>query len=286
MGTPHEQDNDGDEFIDLNAGEDLDNKDLDYGDDPHSSVVPALNDDDDNGSPVVPHARFHEVNESLKLERRERERLEALLQQQQQAAPPQIEQKNEVDILNEKLSEIRKQHREKMYSGEEDEADRLEAEADNIRQEIADIRASSRISQEFTARHEEQQWKQTCEAVVQKYKILADGENQNKEALADVQEFTRLYQARGIPRSEAVQMAADKVCPMYGDYPDQERTQQRNKVNAVKRNIADSQRIPPTARGGMGERGRGSNLDISDMSDEDLAKLPESEKAKLRGDYV
>lgn len=281
MGKPNEM-HDGDEFIDDLDDAGSDNDDLDYGDDfvpgddePPKDQPPADDDDDGNGSPVVPHARFHEVNEALKLERKERERLEALLQQQQP-----IEQEPELS-LDEKMQEMINRHAELLYSGEEEEAKKVMAEMLRMNQ----LQSVEIMKQEQNAIREEEQWQQSCIAVVQQYPILADGEGQNKEALADVLEFTKLYQARGISRAQAVQMAADKVCPMYGAEPATRKTSS-NRSEAIRRNAADSQRIPPTARGGMGERGRGSQLDPSAMTDEELAKLPESEKAKLRGDFV
>jgi hypothetical protein len=190
--------------------------------------------------------------------------------------------------VNAELEQMIAQHTELMYSGEQDEAAKLMMQILKKEREQVVSEAMINARAEVSAEREVAEWQQTCVAVVRRYPMLADGENQNAEALAETQAWTRFFQSEAggnMPRIEAVQMAADKVCPMYGAEPERPRTQTR-KVDAVKRNIADSQRIPPTARGGMGERGRGSNLDISDMTDEELAKLPESEKAKIRGDFV
>lgn len=283
---------DQDEFIDEVTDDDLDEiDDQDRGDD----LTPDSDDDggERGGSPFVPHSRFHEVNErakqldeQLEAERAERLRLEAALEAATNGAPPKEPTPAE-PTLDEQLSAAISRHTELMYTGEEEEAKKVMVEILRINQQ----QAMNSIRQEQTAISEAAAWQRTCVDVVQRYDILADGDGQNKEALAEVHQWTSFYQSEsggGLSRIDAVQKAADRVCPAYMDEAPRhrQRTPGLTAQEIKARNARDSGRMPPTPRAGIGERGKGSKMDIDDLSDDDLKSLPESEKAKLRGDFL
>lgn len=299
MGREAAQDQD--EFLDDIENLD-DNDSLDGGDDEDRGDIVDNADDDGDGdsgrSPFVPHARFHEVNEKAKqleaekeLERQERERLAMENEQLRRALanggqPP--KQDPPEPTIDEQLETLIDQHSNLMYSGEE-------AEAKNVMKRILELnqqKAIQAMEEQTAARMEQADWQRTCIEIVTKYPVLSDNKDEQDPAvLADVQEWTRFYQSPsggGLSRVDAVQKAADRICkPLYPDADDRrEKRQQPNLQQTKARNAQDSTRIPPTARAGIGERGKGTKLDIEDLSDDELKNLPESEKAKLRGDFI
>ena len=99
---------------------------------------------------------------------------------------------------------------------------------------------------------------------------------------------------------KALSKALDKVGPRYAEEEEEEtpparRTPvkpqlslvQRRKQDAVRRNVAVERKTPGSiAQAGAAHRERLdlNKLDVASMSDEEYAALPESAKAKLRGD--
>lgn len=284
---------DGEDDDDIDRGDDVDTG-TDADDDLDPDELAALADD---RSRSVPHARFNEVNEQLKEEKRAREAVEqrlAALEGRVPAKEPEpkapafdFDAKEDayVEALMEgdsaKAREIRKEIR---------AAERAEIEAE------VEARTSNKIGQQESTRL----FMDEAERVIEKYPFLADGKGQSAEAVAEVKEWRDFYIAKGDPAHTALRKAAAKVGPMYAEEDDDgddddgkpakklslvEMRKQKQAQDRI-RNAKASGQQPPAVKGGMGERGRNRTLSVADLTDEEFDKLTPAEKKELRGDSV
>lgn len=240
-------------------------------------------------SKSVPHARFNEVNEALKLERAERLRLEEELararggQQAQHQEPQQPEQRApEFDF-----KAARKQLREAIYEGDDEQAEQIEEEIERqteLKQaRIAEQRARELLEQRASEQQQKDAQKAVQTVVAEAYETypfldIASPEA-SQDAIDEVVALRDLYISRGKSAAQAIAEAVAKIGPRYSDA--QPRKQDRS--SAIEQNLERERRIPPSMPG-VGERAR--KIDYSNLSEDEFDALPEAEKRKARGDFV
>lgn len=234
--------------------------------------------------PSVPHARFEELNQRLKLEQASRldaeARLHALLRQEEAKKPPPFD-----------VAAAEKEYLKAVLDGDVDKASTLMStirrhERQQIEDEVA-ARAQREIAQ-ATARTA---LETIAEAATQQYPFLdPQHASANPTAIAEVVEWRDYYLvAKGLTPAKALKAAVDRVAPTYAAAPDAKtapgepsaRTQAQRQANAK----ASAQQPPALA--GIGERAtRQTPSDIAKMTDTEFAALSAAEKAKLRGDLA
>lgn len=234
--------------------------------------------------PSVPHARFEELNQRLKLEQASRldaeARLHALLRQEEAKKPPPFD-----------VAAAEKDYLKAVLDGDVDKASTL----------MSTIRRHDRqqLEEEITARTQREIAQATArtaletiaEAATQQYPFLdPQHASANPTAIAEVVEWRDYYLvAKGLTPAKALKAAVDRVAPTYASAPDAKtapgepsaRTQAQRQANAK----ASAQQPPALA--GIGERAtRQTPSDIAKMTDTEFAALSAAEKAKLRGDLA
>ena len=226
----------------------------------------------------VPYGRFKEVNDKLR-------ELEAMVTElktsrQTKESATQAEPPDEFDI-------------------DAAEADYLQAfeEGDTqrallIRKAINDeIRrqATGATQAELNRRTETELVNEVARQAVEKYPFLDD--NGDPAAVNDVIEWRDFYASKGESPSQALAKAVEKVAPLYARpsngsaQPVVDKGKASQMLSAAReRNAAASLSQAPQG-GGVGDRGR-VNLKPSEMTEEELSRLPEKEKRRLRGDML
>lgn len=246
---------------------------------------------------MIPHARFNEVNESLKAEREARLRLEEELARARGAAPV-PEEKQEADqpaVFDFEDADARLD--EAMYEGDSDKAKQIRAEIRAAERAELERLAEEKAEARYQARMEAQQQKQAQTEFEQaaaraaaKYSFL-DGNSPDldEEAVGEVIALRDAYVGRGMGFAEALTKAADRVAKLYGhaeadddaDPPAKEK--QRLTADQIARNLEREKQIPARDKG-VGERA--NRIDYENLSEDEFDNLSESEKRKARGDFV
>lgn len=234
--------------------------------------------------PFVPHSRFEELNQRLKLERESRLDLEARLnevlrQEEARKTPPFDPQAVEKDYLKAVLegdidrastlmSAIRAHERQQM------EAHMLE----RTRREVA--QAQARTALETVA-----------ETAMQQYPFLDPNHaSANPAAIAEVVEWRDYYLvAKHMTPAKALQQAVSRVAPGYakGEPSPPSIASRSDRTTQQRQTNAQTAAQQPPLLGGVGARAqRQATPDIAKMSDAEFAALPAAERAKLRGDVA
>ncbi|WP_447593536.1 hypothetical protein [Aquipseudomonas campi] len=242
---------------------------------------------------MVPHARFNEVNESLKHERAERLRLEEELarangREQEPAARGKADEAKPYDF-----DSAEDRYMDAVMEGNKDLAREIRSEIRS--EERKSIEAESQKTAQASAESALKQRDEEGEAAalqkvagesIAKYSFLdINSESANKDAIEDVVARRDYYMKQGMPPSKALATAVEKVAPRYAkkDEPAAKGSDVQLTAEQISRNIERERRIPQVP-GGVGERGK--EVDYSNLSEDEFDSLPESEKRKARGDFV
>lgn len=252
----------------------------------------------DGKAKMVPHARFHEVNERAKeAERIALEEREARIRLEERMAILQGENKpKEKEVPAFDFDAKEDEYMEAMLEGDTTKAKTIRKEIREAERSQIEAEVESRTNTKIVQQESTRLFMEAAEQAVEDYPFLADGPGQNKQAVADVKVWRDHYINAGDPAHVAIRKAAKKVGPLYaeddGDGEDgpEGKTlslaelRKRQQAQARTRNASASSQQPPAVKGGMGERGRSRNISVADLSDEEFDKLTPKEKAELRGD--
>ncbi len=282
--------------VDPNLGDDDpdDDPDADPDDDPDDIDPEDLADLAGNGkAKMVPHARFNEVNETLKSERAERLRLEEELARTRGQVPPKQEPaKDEPKPYDFDAAEDL--YNEAIMSGETEKAKALRREIRQEEQKQFERAAEEKAAAAYDARRQQDE-KKAAERALQEvakqayedYPFLNDqGEAPNEDAIEMVVAVRDAIMRRGVDAADALRKAVAKVGPMFSEKKpakddDPEKRSARERV--IQRNLEREKQIPPRDQG-LGERSR--VIDYSKLSEEEFDALPDTEKRRARGDFL
>lgn len=249
-------------------------------------------------SKVVPHSRFHEVNESLKREREERLRLEEENARLKGAAPKPEEQKQEKPAAYD-FDAAEDRYLDAMLDGDKDKAKEIRREIRAEEQKLFESKAgedAKKATEEELQKRDQSAETERLQKVLNdalaKYPFLNDAsEEANQDAIEDVIARRDYYLRKGMSPSKAVAAAVEKIAPRYAAAPDEQDGDKgkpvKDKPNLsrekIERNVERQKKIPAVMPG-VGERGK--DVDYADLSEDEFDALPESEKRKARGDFV
>lgn len=281
--------------VDPELGEDPDDDpDADPDADPEDIDPEDLADLAGNGkAKMVPHARFNEVNETLKSERAERLRLEEELARARGQVPAKEEPaKDELKPYDFDAAEDR--YNDAILNGDTEQAKAIRREIRKEEQAHFERAAEEKAAAAYDARRQ-QDVQQAAQSALQAaaaeayeaYPFLDEkGEAPNVDAIDMVVAVRDANMRKGMEPAEALRKAVAKVGPMYsGKKPpeggEEERRSAREKV--IERNLEREKKIPPRDQG-LGERSR--VIDYGKLSEEEFDALPETEKRRARGDFL
>lgn len=310
-----DDDADGDRGDDVDPGlreleDDPDDADAEPdGDKGGKSADPAVDPDDDldpealaelagesGKARMVPHARFHEVNEELKQQRAERLRLEEELARAkgakpvEEAAPKEEPKPYDFDAAEDRYMDA-------VLDGDKDKARQIRSEIRNEERKQFENQSNAVAKQ---ASEEQLQLRDAEAEKALLVKVLDEGlakypfldnnsELANQDAIEDVIARRDLYLKQGMSASKAVAAAIEKVAPRYAPAADAGAEPQKPKPKAdltpeqVKRNLERERQIPQVMPG-VGERGK--DIDFANLSEDEFEALSEADKRKARGDFV
>lgn len=247
----------------------------------------------DFGDPVaMPASDFKELTTT-----RDRLRIRAAASQVEIAEPsqpvanqPQQDQQQEPDF---DVAANRRAWREAFLDGDEDRAEQLEREyieynerrLQAARDEAART-AAEKVKQEMLQAQERATYQSELRRIVEENPFLADNNFDNKAA-EEMTQWRDFYAAQGKSDIEALQLAAERVLPLYqpqqpapapdskSDKPDP------RQAKAMERAAAASRAQPPALDAGLGERAVPPLPDVNNMDPDDWARLPEKERMRL-----
>ncbi len=211
--------------------------------------------------PVVPRARFNEVNEERKALKVEVEQLKA---------SQQVEQRQESAI---DMKALRRQATEALLDGDMDKHDELQdkMQAEILRQ--AEVQAEARMAQ----RTEYSNFQAKAAALATEFPVL-DAEAGNPEAISMVIELRDAYIAKGMDMTKALETAARKVAPLFGGKQTAGEPDERT-LKAVKRGVETSESIPPQGAG-VGNRAQPPKAS-NQVSQSDWERMSPSDRERM-----
>ena len=228
------------------------------------------------GSPVVPHARFHEVNERNK-------ELERLL------AERDAEDARKAEKASADLQEMELKHYQLLLEGSEDEAVALRLEIN--KRIMEDAKRAAR--DEIKAEKEAEQAKEAANALntvitslEKQYPMLdINSESADEFAISAVNTQMQQFLAAGKSPAEALSDAVALVVDRLGLSGAEIKPAKSNKQQAVVRNAKAAEMQPPRMNGGMGDRAlRHGIKPVSQMSDKEFDNMDPEYERKLRGE--
>lgn len=199
--------------------------------------------------PVIPRARFDEVNAKLHAAREEAEQLRAALAARE-SAPQAKEDPIDVDALEDAYFEA-------ILEGDKDKAKTIRAQINAEIYQKAEAVSAETVAKRITEREVQSSFAQAVSHTVEAYPFLdSNSPDANAEAIADVVEWRDFYISKGEAPAIALQRAANKVAPLYSKQsepvaePVVDKRKQQALVNGAKAAAAQ----PPRVDAGVGNR--------------------------------
>ena len=254
---------------------------------------PAQEEDDGrkNGSRMVPITRFNEVNERMKeLAAQNQQLLDAITRGTPQQVQPEAPKPEAVTDLK----ELRVKHYAALTEGRDDEAIELQGQIDAAIEERAMQRAMAQMTASQAQREQAAQlqtFQQVVQQIEQSYPQLnVNSDEANEDAILYVVAKRDALIKSGESMADALKQASDAAASMFGFATAPKPTHtaattaENRKQEALLRNAKAAQAQPPQTNG-LGNRATApQRLDVSSMNEAEFEALPESEKARLRGD--
>lgn len=245
---------------------------------------------------TIPKSRFDEQV------RKERERADAaerrlaeIEQQRQQVA-------RGVDIgkLEDEVKELRAKERKALIAGDDKTATEMSEQADRLNRQIAIEQARDMTAAAKESAREEIRWDMTLESIEKQYPALDETSSDFDQELSDdvIDAMNGIMRRERLPRSQALVKAVQKVMERSQTVEKQEEgkglrsagKEEDRKEAAVKKNVDAANRQPAsTKKVGADSDKHGQNKEVpnaDDLTFEEFSALPETTKAKMRGDFV
>lgn len=243
-----------------------------------------------NDEPVVPEikipkSRFDEVNTRMKAAEAKLAEMEAA-----KAAEVQQAETSKSATLKAELAEKTKAYHQALIDGEFESVDKLALELDDVRERITEARAREIATKEIAETRAKDQQLSYAEKVNQRATEIADAnpfliDGSDPEAFELFELVRDGAIAKGSDNIAAMNKALSAVLKLRGDAPPP--APEIPKPNTLQKKIAAAKAQPPRPIG-VGNRAAGSTTPtrVSEMSEEDFAKVPEAERKRLRGDFI
>lgn len=243
---------------------------------------------------MIPLGRFNEVNERAKqLAAQNQQLLDALTRsnaapsQPAEAAPPAVD-----PSLT--LKEKRAEYHQMLMNGDEEGALRVQEEVDQLVEDRATARALEQFRQEKaqeTRNAELSSFQQTVAEIQAAYPQLDSSSAQaDPDAIMFVVAKRDALMQQGHSPADSLRQASDAAARVFGlesgvqPSPTKRTNSDNRHIEAATRN-ARAANQQPAPLGGVGNRASApARVDVASMTDDQFDALPESEKARLRGD--
>jgi hypothetical protein len=242
--------------------------------------------------PRIPKARFDEAVA------KERERV-AVLEKQlaaMQSMQSQVDRKASAAQIDAEINELEKQRTAMLLEGEGDKASELAAMIRARERQLYIEESRTMGAQAKEQAREEIRIDLTVERLETEYPALNPDSSDYDEILTEAVKSTQrlLMQTKGMSPSKALAEAAVTVMTRFGNSGPTDTKKglatsvDDRKSAQVKKNLETSRKQPASLKdSGMDSDKMGDRaIDIASMSYEEFEALPESTKAKMRGDFA
>lgn len=242
---------------------------------------------------LVPKSRF---DEAVLKERAGREAAEARLREIE-AQQAQVRRTEDTTKLEEQINELEKQHSRLLIDGESDKASEVMSQIRRMERQINIAEAQNMSATAKEQAREEIRMELTVEKLETEYPELNPDAEQYDPSLVDyvlAMQRTLMERDRMSPSKAMAVAATDVMKRMGGKVATQaekglKQPVEDRKAQQVKKNLDAAKRQPPSMKDtGLDSDKFGEKAlpDVSKMDYDEFEALPESMKAKLRGDFV
>jgi hypothetical protein len=249
---------------------------------------------------TIPKARFDELS------RKSRERIAALEQQvtEMSKGAQQVAEQQDARKVETQISALDKEYEDLLADGKNREAAAKMREIRALERDLMEAKVEQRSSQSTALAVEQVRFDALVDQLEEKYPQLKVGSDEySEEMVEEIQLMRQGYERVGMSSSQALAKAAKYVlqnqvaateeaerepAPKKG-LRDSKVGEDRKK-KAIDRNEKDAKAVPPRVTEGGGKDsdklGGGEATNVAEMTEEEFDALPETTKARLRGDFA
>ena len=249
----------------------------------------------EGAAPTIPKSRFDDAvaRERARAEAAERELADIRKAQQQ------IQRGIDLDATVAQVTALRAKEHDALIDGDKKTAAEIAAQIDTLNRQIAVEQAKDMTAAAREQAREEIRWDLTIERIEEQYPVLNDKSDEFDQDLTDdvVDKMNGLIVRERLPRSEALLRAVREIMHKRGpaEPPAESKGLDRGKqldrkAAAVAKNVDAARRQPASTKQiGADSDKHGQTAPVpsaTDMTYAEFSALPESTKAKMRGDFV
>ncbi len=292
--APDTSDQDLKEVLGDKEGDDKDDKKVDTSDDKPR---------DDKGrfekkekEAVVPKHRFDEAVQ------KEREAREAAERRLAEATAKLKTEEEQIDVkkISDEIKELNKQHSKLLLDGEHEKASEVMDRIQSKIEERAELRNNAKFSKATAQAVEQVRWDAAVAQLESSYPQFNKDSESFDQDLVDltIAEQRRLMSQEGLSASAAILKAGTKIMTKFGSSADKKAEPKGldaakdgdRKSKQVEKNLDTDKRQAPSMKDTGTDSDKigktKSDEDISKMTPEEIAALPASTRARLRGDTL
>lgn len=268
--------------------------------DEEDKVEEKARDDKGRFEAKIPKSRFDEAVGKEREAREAAEKRAAELERKLQAGEREAVRTEQIEAIEASIAAMEEKHAELLLDGNGKDAAKVMKEIRMAERQIATAEAESRASAQINQRLEAQKF----DTVVAR--IEADHPQFNPESEsydADLVELVlskqnALMRIEGLTPSQAMDNAAKYVAERFLKQPEQVKEEPKGlgkkqvedrKEEQVRKNLETQKRQPASMKESgidSDKAGKTSDIDIGNLTVDELSALPASTLAKLRGDFV
>lgn len=246
----------------------------------------------------IPKSRFDEAVGKERDAREAAERRAAALEKQIAEQQAQQQRGTDVEAMEAKVSEMEKYYNQLLLDGEVDKATEIMSQIRRAERQLATAEVEARTTKHTAQVLESERMEAAIARLEADHAVLNPESELFDESLVNfvLSEQRRLIQSEGLSPSKAIALAATNVVAKYGPKAESapetkglSKAAEERKSAAVKKNLDAQGRQPSNLKdSGMDsdKLGAAALPDVTRMSQDEFNALPESTKAKLRGDFL
>ncbi len=220
--------------------------------------------------PVIPRARFDEVNAKLHAAREEAEQLRAALAAKEKPAPEAVD-----------VDDLERQYLDAYIAGEEGEMKQIRAKINNELVARVEAASAAAISKQLAEREEETQFLQVAKQAISVYPFLdIESAAANQDAINEVLSWRAMYESQGHPRATALAMAVNRIGPYFHQGSAEQQPTDSRKQKAMRLAAETSAIQPPRVDDGVGTRAIPAPKEILESQDK-WERASESERRRF-----
>lgn len=253
--------------------------------------------EDDSKEHMIPKARLDAKNRIIEGERRKRAEVEQELARLRAEQSKESESTNTpktpstVDELEARVDELEQKYLAARRDGDSDTELSVMRELRQIDRQIHKIELDEMKQSAVSTATQQSEYDTTVAAIEDMYPALdpaEDNDAYDKDKVLEVQDLASGFEATGSTPAEALLRAVSYAFPDEGNVASIKKAADKRKTDVAK-NVDAAKRTPPDKdKTGLDSDKAGMDGELPDpakLTEEEFDALPESQKARLRGDF-